>query len=315
MNTFSFRHLLSTEKLSVANINTILEKARSFIDSNNKFIEKPLLSGKVVANVFFESSTRTRSSFELAAKRLGAQVLNFNVSHSSTSKGETLLDTLRNLEAMQSDIFVLRHPDSGAAHFAAAHLGNHTAVINAGDGRHAHPTQALLDVFTIQKYKKDFSSLRIAIVGDVLHSRVARSQIHLFNTLGTAEIRVVAPNTLLPPYIEKLGVHTFSSLDKGLQEVDVVIMLRLQKERMMQGLLPSLQEYFAYYGLTNQSLNYAAQDAIVMHPGPINRGVEISSAVADGPRSVILEQVHSGIAVRMALLALAGEALDEGEKR
>lgn len=315
MNTFSFRHLISTEGLPLSAIHTILDKARSFLDNNNSLIEEPLLKGKTVANVFFEASTRTRSTFELAAKRLGAHVLNFNVSHSSTNKGETLLDTLRNLEAMQCDIFVLRHQDSGAAHFAAAHLKSSTALINAGDGRHAHPTQGLLDIFTIQQYKKTFSGLRVAIVGDVLHSRVARSDIHLLNVLGAAEIRVIAPKTLLPPYFEKLGVKTFSSLEKGIQDVDVIIMLRLQKERMLQGLLPAISEYHQKYGLTQALLAHAAPDAIVMHPGPINRGVEISSEVADGPQSVILSQVHWGIAVRMATLALANEALKEGEKR
>ena len=314
---FSFHHLLDTEKLTAPIIQTYLERAASFLDKdspNNKFIHKPLLTGKTVANVFLESSTRTRSAFELAAKRLNAQVLNFNVSHSATSKGETLLDTLQNLQAMQCDLFVLRHQDSGAAHFAATHLGNNTAIINAGDGRHAHPTQALTDVFTISQYKKNFSSLRIAIVGDVLHSRVARSQIHLFNYLGAAEVRLVAPATLLPPYVEKLGVHVYSSLKEGLKDVDVIIMLRLQKERMQQGLLPSLSEYFSTYGLNDDTLRYAAHDAIVMHPGPINRGVEIASSVADGKQSVILNQVHFGIAMRMAVLSLAAENLGVGVK-
>jgi aspartate carbamoyltransferase catalytic subunit len=304
-----FQHLLNTEKLTAPLIHTYLEKAASFLDEQNQLISLPLLEGKTVANVFFETSTRTRSAFELAAKRLDAQVLNFNVALSATSKGETLLDTLHNLEAMQCDLFVIRHPDSGAAHFAAEHLGPNTSVINAGDGRHAHPTQALTDIFTISRYKQSFSALRVAIVGDILHSRVARSQIHLLNHLRTGEVRVIAPNTLMPPYIEKLGVHAFSSLQDGLKDVDVIIMLRLQKERMQQGLLPSLQEYFKYYGLTQEHLNCAAHDAIVMHPGPINRGVEISSLVADGAQSVILDQVHLGVAMRMAVLSLARESL------
>ncbi|MDQ2694355.1 MAG: aspartate carbamoyltransferase catalytic subunit, partial [Pseudomonadota bacterium] len=227
-----------------------------------------------------------------------------NIATSSTSKGETLLDTLRNIEAMQCDMFVVRHNQSGAAEFVARHVAPHIAVLNAGDGRHAHPTQAMLDMFTIRRHKADFSALRVAIVGDILHSRVARSQIHALNILGTGEVRVVAPKTLLPGGVESLGATVFHDLRRGLTDADVVIMLRLQKERMQGALLPSEQEYYQRYGLTEETLALARPDAIVMHPGPINRGVEIESSVADGPRSVILEQVTNGIAVRMAVMSI-----------
>jgi aspartate carbamoyltransferase catalytic subunit len=231
-------------------------------------------------------------------------VVNLNVSASSASKGETLLDTVHNLEAMLADIFVVRHAQSGAAHLVAQHVAPHVHVINAGDGRHAHPTQALLDMFTIRHYKQDFSNLRVAIVGDVLHSRVARSQIHALSTLGVPEIRVIAPKTLLPQAVEALGVQVYHDMQAGLKEVDVVIMLRLQNERMGGALLPSSQEFYKYYGLTAEKLAHAKSDAIVMHPGPMNRGVEIDSEIADGAQSVILSQVTFGIAVRMAVMAI-----------
>jgi aspartate carbamoyltransferase catalytic subunit len=230
-------------------------------------------------------------------------VLNVNVA-TTTTKGESLLDMLRNLEAMQADMFVIRHAESGAAAYFAANVHEGVSVLNAGDGRHAHPTQAMLDAFTVRRHKGAFEPLRVAIVGDILHSRVARSQIHALNGLGTGEVRVIAPRTLLPRDIEGMGVHVYHDLDRGLRDVDVVIMLRLQRERMQGALLPSEHEYFRRYGLSESRLAVAKPDAIVMHPGPINRGVEIDSAVADGPRSVILEQVTNGIAVRMAVMSM-----------
>jgi aspartate carbamoyltransferase catalytic subunit len=231
--------------------------------------------------------------------------MNLNVRTSSTQKGESLLDTLHSLEAMHCDMFIVRHSDSGAAHFIACHVPHHVSVINAGDGCHAHPSQAMLDMFTIRRYKRTFPDLRVAIVGDILHSRVARSEIHALATLGTGEIRVIAPRTLLPYSVASLGVHVFHDMREGLKDVDVVIMLRLQRERMQGALLPSEREYFKLYGLTEEKLALARPDVIVMHPGPINRGIEIESAVADGPHSVILEQVSHGIAVRMAVMAMA----------
>ncbi len=238
-------------------------------------------------------------------------MINLSVDSSSQSKGETLLDTVDNLAAMQADMFVVRHGQSGAAHLIARHVAPHIHVVNAGDGRHAHPTQGLLDMFTIRRYKKDFHNLRVAIVGDVLHSRVARSQIHALTTLGVPEVRVVAPKTLLPTGVEQMGVHVYHDMEHGLKDVDVVIMLRLQNERMRGAMLPSSQEYFKYYGLTQDKLAYAKHDAIVMHPGPMNRGVEIDSSVADGNQSVILPQVTFGIAVRMAVMSiLAGTVGD-----
>ena len=266
------------------------------------------MQGKSVFNLFFENSTRTRSTFEIAAKRLSADVLNGNLHASSSSKGESLLDTLRNLSAMQADLLVVRHAQSGAPYLIAQHCAPHVHVINAGDGRHAHPTQALLDMFTIRHYKPDFRGLTVAIVGDILHSRVARSDIHALTTLGVPEIRAIGPRTLLPEGLEQLGVTVFHEIEAGLRGVDVIIMLRLQHERMSGALLPSAQEYFKSYGLTPERLALAAPDAIVMHPGPINRGVEIESSVADGVQSVILKQVTFGIAVRMAVMAMVAGA-------
>ncbi|ACL73986.1 aspartate carbamoyltransferase catalytic subunit [Thioalkalivibrio sulfidiphilus] len=299
------RHLLTIEGLPHALITEILDTAESFASMNAQAVKKvPLLRGKTVVNLFFEASTRTRTTFELAAKRLSADVLNMNISTSATTKGESLLDTLRNLEAMYVDMFVVRHESSGAAHFFARHVAPHVSVLNAGDGRHAHPTQALLDMFTIRRHKQDFTRLRVAIVGDILHSRVARSQIHALNILNTGEIRVIAPQSLLPAQVESLGVHVYNDIRQGLKDVDVIIMLRLQRERMESGLLPSEHEFFQLYGLTQERLALAHPDCIVMHPGPANRGVEIDSRVADGPRSVILEQVTYGIAVRMAVMSM-----------
>ncbi len=308
------KHYLTTEGLSREILTEILDTADSFVDMGEQQVKKvPLLRGKTVVNLFFESSTRTLSTFELAAKRLSADVLNLNISTSSTSKGETLKDTLMTLEAMHSDMFVVRHSDSGAAHFIAEHVTPKVAVINAGDGRHAHPTQAMLDMLTIRRHKGDFAPLTVAIVGDILHSRVARSQIHALRTLGAAEIRVIAPQTLLPRHIEALGVRVFTNMEQGLKDVDVVMMLRLQKERMNSALLPSESEFYKLYGLSPDKLALAKPDAVVMHPGPINRGVEIASSVADGPQSLILDQVTNGIAVRMAVMSMSmsGQATEK----
>ena len=299
------KHLLTVEGLGRDLLTEILDQAEGFLGVAQQAVKKvPLCRGKVVANLFFETSTRTRTTFELAAKRLSADVLNLNIAASATTKGETLLDTLRNLEAMQVDMFVVRHAASGAAHFIASQAAPHVSVINAGDGRHAHPTQGMLDMFTIRRHKGAFENLRIAIVGDILHSRVARSQIAALNTLGAGEIRVIGPRTLMPAQVESLGVRVFEDLREGVRDADVVIMLRLQRERMSVALLPSEHEYFQLYGLTEERLSTARPDAIVMHPGPINRGVEMDTQVADGPRSVILEQVSNGIAVRMAVIAM-----------
>ncbi|HQU15771.1 MAG: aspartate carbamoyltransferase [Chromatiales bacterium 21-64-14] len=299
------RHFLTVDGLHRGLLVEILDTAESFLGVVEQSVKKvPLLRGKTIVNLFFEASTRTRTTFELAAKRLSADVLNINVNASSTVKGETLLDTLRNLEAMNCDMFVVRHTDSGTAHFFARHAAPHVSVINAGDGWHAHPTQALLDMLTIRRHKGEFGRLRVAIVGDILHSRVARSQIRALNLLGVGEVRVVAPRTLLPARAETLGVHVFHDMAAAIRDVDVIIMLRLQRERMRGALLPSEHEYFRLYGLTEERLELAAPDAIVMHPGPINRGVEMDSKVADGAQSVILEQVHYGIAVRMAVMSL-----------
>jgi aspartate carbamoyltransferase catalytic subunit len=302
-------HLLTLEGLPADVIRRILDTAVPFTSIAEREVKKvPLLRGKAVFNLFFENSTRTRTTFEIAAKRLSADVINLNIGASSTTKGETLLDTVDNLVAMNADMFVVRHAQSGAPHLIAAHL-NRTGradvhVVNAGDGRHAHPTQGLLDLFTIRHYKRDFRNLTVAIVGDVLHSRVARSLIHGLTTLGVPQVRVIGPQTLLPLGVEALGVRVFHDMRTGLRDCDVVVMLRLQNERMRGALLPSAQEFFKHYGLTEEKLAAARRDAIVMHPGPMNRGVEIDSTVADGPRSVILPQVTFGIAVRMAVMSI-----------
>ncbi|ALS59123.1 aspartate carbamoyltransferase catalytic subunit [Pandoraea norimbergensis] len=299
------KHLLTVEGLPRAVLTHILDTATQFVSLNDGDVKKaPLLSGKSVFNLFFENSTRTRTTFEIAAARLSADVLNLNINASSTSKGETLLDTIGNLSAMHADLFVVRHAQSGAPYLIAEHCAPHVHVINAGDGRHAHPTQGLLDMYTIRHHKGDFNNLTVAIVGDILHSRVARSDIHALTTLGVPEVRAIGPRTLLPAGLEQLGVRVFHDMDEGLRDVDVIIMLRLQNERMNGALLPSANEYFKYYGLTPERLALAKPDAIVMHPGPMNRGVEIDSRVADGPQSVILEQVSFGIAVRMAVMSI-----------
>jgi aspartate carbamoyltransferase catalytic subunit len=301
------RHLLTTEGLPAETLRLILDTADQFVPVSEREVKKvPLLRGKSIFNVFFENSTRTRTTFEIAAKRLSADVINLNVGASSTSKGETLLDTVWNLQAMDADMFVVRHSQSGAPHLIARHVKPGVAVINAGDGRHAHPTQGLLDMYTIRHYKKDFTNLTVAIVGDVLHSRVARSQIHALKTLGVPELRVIGPKTLVPAQVERLGVRVFHDMAAGLKDCDVVIMLRLQNERMNGALLPSAGEFFKCFGLTAEKLAHARPDAIVMHPGPMNRGVEIDSSVADGKQSVILPQVTFGIAVRMAVMSMLG---------
>lgn len=302
----ALKHFLTIEGLGSEILTNIMDTAESFANVNDQSVKKlPLLRGKTIVNMFFEASTRTRTTFELAAKRLSADVLNMNMKTSATSKGETLLDTLQNLQAMQCDMFVVRHNNSGAAHYIANNVAPHVSVINAGDGCHSHPTQAMLDMFTIRKHKgPDFGNLRVAIIGDILHSRVARSLIHALNTLNTGDVRLVAPTTLLPVGIEEMGTSVYNDLQTGIKDADVIIMLRLQKERMQGGLLPSEQEYFSMYGLTQEKLKHAKSDAIVMHPGPINRGVEIESSIADGKQSVILDQVSNGIAIRMAVMSI-----------
>jgi aspartate carbamoyltransferase catalytic subunit len=299
------QHLLTIEGLPREVLTHILDTATSFVGVTAREVKKvPLLRGKSVFNLFFEASTRTRTTFEIAAKRLSADVINLNIAVSSHTKGETLLDTVDNLSAMHADMFVVRHSQSGAPHLIASHVASHLHVVNAGDGRHAHPTQGLLDLYTIRHFKKDFSRLSVAIVGDVLHSRVARSLIHALTVMGTPDLRVIGPMTLIPAGAEKLGVKVYYDLEQGLRDVDVVVMLRLQSERMRGALLPSAQEFFKYYGLTPEKLALAKPDAIVMHPGPLNRGVEIDSAVADGAHAVILSQVTFGIAVRMAVMSI-----------
>ncbi|MCO4787180.1 MAG: aspartate carbamoyltransferase catalytic subunit [Marinomonas atlantica] len=300
------KHFLTLDGLSKDILTEILDRAESFLSMGEQSVKKvPLLRGKTVVNLFFENSTRTRTTFELAAKRLSADVINLNIATSATSKGESLLDTLQNLEAMQSDMFVVRHQDSGAPHFIAENCTPNVAIINAGDGRHAHPTQAMLDMLTIRRHKGQFEGLKVAIVGDILHSRVARSELHALKTLGVDDVRLVGPKTLVPEYFRDMGATICHDLKVGLDDVDVVVMLRLQKERMAGALLPSESEFYRLYGLTEEKLAWAKPDAIVMHPGPINRGVEISSEVADSDRAVILDQVTNGIAVRMAVMSMA----------
>ncbi|MBK6863240.1 MAG: aspartate carbamoyltransferase catalytic subunit [Ideonella sp.] len=298
-------HLLSIEGLPRAVIEHILDTAGTFLAVNDRDVKKvPLLRGKSVFNLFFENSTRTRTTFEIAAKRLSADVINLDIARSSTAKGESLLDTIANLSAMHADMFVVRHGESGAPYLIAQHCAPHVHVVNAGDGRHAHPTQGLLDMYTIRHYKKDFRELTVAIVGDLVHSRVARSDIHALTTLGVPEVRAVGPKTLVPGDMAAMGVRVCHDMAEGVRGADVIIMLRLQNERMSGAMLPSADEFAKSYGLTPDKLALARPDAIVMHPGPINRGVEIDSAVADGGQSVILPQVTFGIAVRMAVMSI-----------
>lgn len=304
-NNGHLKHLLTIKGLQRDHLTAIFNLAESFATVGGKNVKKvPLLRGKTIVNLFFETSTRTRTTFELAAIRLSADVQSIHIATSATSKGESLLDMLHNLEAMHCDMFVVRHNTSGAAHLIANHVAPHISVINAGDGCHAHPTQALLDMFTIRRHKGKFDQLKVAIVGDLLHSRVARSEIHALRILGVGELRVIGPKTLISPAIGEMGTQIFHDMERGLAGVDVIIMLRLQKERMQGALLPGESEYFQRYGLTEDKLRLAAPDVMVMHPGPINRGVEIASSVADGPHSVILEQVSNGLAVRMAVMSM-----------
>jgi aspartate carbamoyltransferase catalytic subunit len=297
---FPHRHLLGMEGLEAVAATSLLDAAESFFDVSRRAVRKvPTLRGRTVINLFYEASTRTRTSFELAGKRLSADVINISASTSSAVKGETLLDTVKNLEAMQPDVLVIRHPASGAPHFVAART--RAAVINAGDGTHEHPTQALLDAFTIRRAKGKIAGLTVAICGDVLHSRVARSNVHLLRTLG-ATVRFAGPLTLMPPDAAGLGAEVHSRIEPALEGADVVMMLRVQNERMSGTFLPSTREYSRTFGLNAARLALAKPDAIVMHPGPMNRGVEIDPAIADGSRSVILDQVEAGVAVRMAIL-------------
>jgi aspartate carbamoyltransferase catalytic subunit len=294
------RHLLGIEGLSASDITGLLDLAEEFVDLNRQVQKKRnTLSGRTQVNLFFEASTRTQSSFELAGKRLGADVMNMSIASSSIRKGETLLDTALTLNAMHPDMIVVRHAASGAVELLSQKV--ECSVINAGDGTHEHPTQALLDALTIRNNKKRIEGLTVAICGDIAHSRVARSNIILLNTMG-ARVRVVAPSTLLPSGIERMGVEVHRDMREGLRDCDIVMMLRLQRERMAGSLIPSSREYFHYYGLDPAKLKFAKADALVMHPGPMNRGVEIESSVADGAQSLIREQVEMGVAVRMAVL-------------
>jgi aspartate carbamoyltransferase catalytic subunit len=304
-STYPHRHLLGIEGLSPLDITALLDRADEAVEVSRQVEKKKAtLRGRTQINLFFEPSTRTQSSFEIAGKRLGADVMNMSVASSSVKKGETLIDTAATLNAMRPDIIVVRHHAAGAVHLLARKVD--CAVVNAGDGAHEHPTQALLDALTIRRNKGRIQGLTVAICGDILHSRVARSNLILLQALG-AQVRVVAPSTLLPAGIERFGVTAFTDMRTGLAGADIVMMLRLQRERMNGSFVPSVKEYFRYYGLDREKLALARPDALVMHPGPMNRGVEISSEVADGAQSLIREQVEMGVAVRMAVLeALAG---------
>jgi aspartate carbamoyltransferase catalytic subunit len=303
--TGNLNHLLTTEGLKEDLIFKIFNLADSFLNINNRDIKNvPLLRGKTVCNLFFENSTRTRTTFEIAAKRLSADVINLDIPSSSQSKGESVLDTIDNLIAMGADIFIIRHSQPGIPEKIAKHVGPNVHIINAGDGHHAHPTQGLLDVFTIKKFKDNFKSLSTAIVGDIKHSRVARSEIFALSALGVPDIRLIGPKNLMPDNIKVSNIKIFDSMEKGLKEVDVIMMLRIQKERMTGDNIPSEEDYFTNFGLRKKHLGLSKKDAIVMHPGPMNRGVEIDSEVADSDQSVILSQVTFGIAIRMAVMAM-----------
>ena len=304
-NNSKINHLISTDDLNYESIIKIFDMAESFFKIGQRDIKKiPLLRGKTICNLFFENSTRTRTTFEIAAKRLSADVINLDIPTSSQSKGESIFDMVDNLIAMGTDIFVVRHPEAGVPNKIANHVASNIHIINGGDGSNAHPTQGLLDAFTIRKFKKNFSSLKIAIVGDIQHSRVAKSEINVLSTLGAKEIRVIGPKSLMPDNIDQLKVKVFHTMEEGLKDVDVVMMLRIQKERMSNDTIPSESEYFKSFGLNQKRLKIAKDNALVLHPGPINRGVEIESEVADGKQSVILNQVKYGIAIRMAVMAM-----------
>ena len=299
---FAQRHLLGLEGVSGEDITAILDTATSFKEISERDIKKvPALRGKTVINLFYESSTRTRTSFEIAAKRLSADTINISASSSSASKGETLADTARNLEAMRPDAIVVRHPASGACSLLARHVG--CPIINAGDGCHEHPTQALLDCLTIREHRGAIAGLTVAIVGDLLHSRVGRSNVHALRALG-ARVRLVGPPTLLPPEFASFGVELSPRLADGVREADVIMMLRIQRERQGANFFPTLEEYSQYYCLTEDVVRLAKPEVIILHPGPLNRGLEIATAVADGPYSLIMNQVTNGVAVRMAILYL-----------
>ncbi len=303
-------HLTSIRELSREGALALLEDAGALLDAAERREPLPAaLAGKTVVNLFYEASTRTRSSFELAARRLGATVLNLSAATSSATKGETLADTVANLEAMHADIVVLRHPASGAAHHLATHPRLRAAVVNAGDGMHEHPSQALLDALTLRRAKGRLEGLKVAICGDIAHSRVARSNALLLPMLG-AEVRLAGPRTLLPRPLDALGCPTFDRLEPALEGADVIMMLRIQQERISGAVFSTLREYARTFGLDDSRLRLAQPDALVMHPGPINRGVELTSALADGPRSVVLQQVSSGVAVRMAILRACAARLD-----
>jgi len=308
------RHLLGIEGLSPPEITVLLDRSEAYVDQNRQADKKQsLLRGRTIINLFFENSTRTRTSFELAGKRLSGDVINMSVSTSSIKKGETLIDTAMTLNAMHPDVLVVRHPQSGAVKLLSEKVN--CAVINGGDGSHEHPTQALLDALTIRRRRGTLQGLLVAICGDILHSRVARSNIHLLNTMG-ARVRLIAPATLIPPGVERLGVEVFYDMAEGLKDCDIVMMLRLQQERMHGSFFPSVREYFSFFGLDYEKLANAKDDALIMHPGPMNRGVEIDAEVADDfGRSVIREQVEMGVAVRMACLEILTENLDRPQDR
>ena len=299
---FTHKHLLGIQSLSASDITTVLDTAESFYEISTREVKKvPTLRGKTIINLFFEPSTRTRSSFELAAKRLSADIVNFNLNASSAAKGETFKDTILNLEAMNPDAIIIRHSCSGASHYASTF--SQSNIINAGDGSHEHPTQALLDAFTMRQEKKDFQNLKVVIVGDILHSRVARSNIFLLRKMG-ARITLVGPPSLLPEEFKKFGVEIDFNLDHAVKGADVIMMLRIQMERQTKNFFPSIREYRNLYSLSAQRFGRAKKNAIIMHPGPINRGVELTADIADCAKSVILKQVENGIAVRMAVLYL-----------
>ena len=294
-------HLLNVSNMSREQIFEILDLAETYVDNNQKKYND--LEGKTIASLFFEPSTRTKTTFELASKRLSADFINIDISNSSTLKGESIVDMIKTLEAMSCDMFIVRHSISGTPHYIAREVGAKISVINAGDGIHAHPTQAMLDMYTIRKYKKEFDNLKVAIVGDILHSRVAKSLITSLTILSVKNINIIGPKILMPENLNDLNVEYFENLEDGISECDVVIMLRLQKERMHEALI-STDDYYKKYGLTSKKLQSASKEVIVMHPGPINRGVEIDSEVADGNNSVILDQVTSGISIRMAIMSM-----------
>lgn len=296
------QHLLSIQEMDVSLIKDIFIRADKFLINNQSISKYDVLQGKTICNLFFENSTRTQTTFEIAAKRLSADVINLDIATSSQSKGESILDLINNLIAMGVSIFVVRHSKPGIPAKIAQNIKNMAHVINAGDGNKEHPTQALLDAYTIRSYKKKFDDLKVAIVGDIEHSRVAKSEIYILNKLGVKEVRVIGPESLMPKNINDLNIKTFSSMSEGLKNVDAILMLRIQKERMGKNTIPSEKEYFKTYGLNEERLKFAKKDCLVLHPGPINRGVEIDSLVADGKQSVILQQVKNGIAIRMAVM-------------